>query len=86
MTGGDLAEQSRTKRGSAIDNSVPAPRWGEASRATAADGAVDDAVVNRAARRSPPRRASASTPNGGAWLLVRGQIPFYKSLYGEQNF
>ncbi len=40
---------------------------------------------HRRAARASASRESASYAVGGLWLFVRGQIPFYKNLFGQRD-
>jgi hypothetical protein len=76
--------QYRPVRSVALDLGIDG-RYARKDRATAADGTVDDAVVNTGGTVLSAAPGVYFNAFGGAWLFVRGQIPFYKSLYGEQN-
>lgn len=60
-------------------------RYAKADRATDSNGTVEDAVVNTGGTVLSAAPGVYWNVLGGAWLFVRAQIPFYKSLYGEQN-
>jgi hypothetical protein len=60
-------------------------RYAKKDKATAADGTVDDAVVNTGGTVLSAAPGVYFNAFGGVWLFVRGQIPLYKNLYGEQN-
>jgi len=60
-------------------------RYAWRDRATAADGTVDGAVVNTGGTLLSAAPGVYFNAVGGLWLFLRGQIPFYKHLYGEQD-
>ena len=76
--------QYRPMRLLALDLGVDG-RYAKADKATAADGTVDDAVVNTGGTLLSAAPGVYFNVFGGVWLFARGQIPFFKSLYGEQN-
>jgi hypothetical protein len=76
--------QYRPARWVALDLGVDG-RYARKDKATAADRTVDDAVVNTGGTLLSAAPGVYFNAFGGVWLFLRGQIPFYKSLYGEQN-
>jgi hypothetical protein len=76
--------QYRPVRSVALDLGIDG-RYAKKDRAMAADGTVDDAVGNTGGTVLAAAPGVYFNAFGGAWLFVRGQIPFYTSLYGEQN-
>ncbi len=71
-------------RGLALDLGIDG-RYAAKDRATDADGAVSDAVVNTGGTVLSAAPGVYFNAFGGTWIFVRGQIPFYKSLYGQQD-
>ncbi len=60
-------------------------RYAAKDRATEADGTVTGAVVNTGGTVLSAAPGVYFNAFGATWLFVRGQIPFYKSLYGQQD-
>jgi hypothetical protein len=60
-------------------------RYAKADRATDPSGAVDDAVVNTGGTVLSVAPGVYFNAYRGMWLFVRGQIPFAKNLFGEQE-
>jgi hypothetical protein len=60
-------------------------RYAAKDRATGTDGVVDDAVVNTGGTVLSAAPGVYFNAIGTAWIFVRAQIPFYKSLHGEQD-
>lgn len=76
--------QYRPIRSLALDLGVDG-RYARKDKATGADGTIDDAVVNTGGTVLSAAPGIYFNAFSGAWLFLRGQIPFYKSLYGEQD-
>jgi hypothetical protein len=76
--------QYRPVRSVALDLGIDG-RYARKDKATAADGTVDGAVGNTGGTLLSAAPGVYLNAFGGAWLFVRGQIPFYKDLFGEQN-
>jgi hypothetical protein len=76
--------QYRPVRSVAFDLGIDG-RYAKKDKATAPDGTVNDAVGNTGGTVLSAAPGVYFNAFGGAWLFLRGQIPFYKSLYGEQN-
>ncbi len=79
-----LHGQYRPIRSVALDFGVDG-RYARKDKAAAADGTVDDAVVNTGGTVLAAAPGVYFNAFGGAWLFLRGQIPFFKSFYGEQD-
>jgi hypothetical protein len=60
-------------------------RYARADRATAPDGSVTDAVDATGGTVLSAAPGLYFNAVGGLWLFVRGQVPFYKNLFGEQD-
>ena len=60
-------------------------RYARADRATEADGALTDGVENTGGTVLAAAPGVYFNAVGSLWLFVRGQIPFYKHLLGEQD-
>jgi hypothetical protein len=60
-------------------------RYASTDKATDPTGEVDDAVVNTGGTVLSTAPGVYFNAYGGAWLFLRGQIPFVKSLRGEQD-
>lgn len=76
--------QYRPARPIALDLGVDG-RYARADKATDANGIVDAAVMNTGGTVLSAAPGVYFNATGGLWLFVRGQIPFYKSLLGEQD-
>jgi hypothetical protein len=59
-------------------------RYAKRDRLTA-NGTVDDAFANTGGTLLSAAPAVYFNAFGSAWLFARGQVPFYKSLYGRQD-
>ena len=60
-------------------------RYAVADKATDPSGEVDSAVVNTGGTVLSVSPGVYFNAAGSLWLFVRGQIPFYKDLFGEQD-
>ncbi len=60
-------------------------RYARADESTDASGAVDRAVANTGGTVLSIAPGVYVNPGSRAWLFIRGQIPFYKDLFGDQN-
>jgi hypothetical protein len=60
-------------------------RYAKADKATDTSGAVDSAVGNTGGTVLSLAPGLYFNAYGGLWLFVRGQIPFWKNLRGEQD-
>jgi hypothetical protein len=60
-------------------------RYAKADRATAPDGTVTDPVDSTGGTVLSAAPGVYFNALGGLWLFVRGQVPFYKDLFGEQD-
>jgi hypothetical protein len=60
-------------------------RTAKADRATASDGTIDNAVENTGGTILSAAPGVYLNAIGAMWVFARGQIPFLKSLRGEQN-
>ena len=60
-------------------------RYAVADRATDPSGVVDGAVVNTGGTVLSLAPGVYFNASGPLWLFVRGQVPVYKNLFGEQN-
>jgi hypothetical protein len=60
-------------------------RYARADRMVESDGTVTSAVGNTGGTVLSAAPGVYFNAAGGLWLFVRGQVPFYKSLFGEQN-
>jgi hypothetical protein len=76
--------QYQPTRSVALDLGVDG-RYAGADRATDSSGVVDIAVVNTGGTLLSAAPGVYVKASGPLWLFVRGQIPFYKSLFGEQD-
>lgn len=76
--------QYRPVRWVALDLGVDG-RYAQADKATDAAGIVDAAVVNTGGTVLSAAPGVYFNTVGGLWLFVRGQIPFYESLFGGQD-
>ncbi len=75
--------QYRPVRRVALDLGVDG-RYARVDRATAADGTVDDAVMNTGGALLSAAPGVYLNAAGGLWFFLRAQIPFYENLHGEQ--
>jgi hypothetical protein len=76
--------QYRPLRRLALDLGVDG-RYAKADTATDSDGTVEDAVGNTGGTLLSAAPGVYFNATGGLWLFVRGQIPFYKHLLGNQD-
>lgn len=76
--------QYRPTRRVALDLGVDG-RYARADRMTDADGMVVPAVPNTGGTVLSAAPGVYLNATGGLWLFVRGQIPVYKRLFGEQD-
>jgi hypothetical protein len=76
--------QYRPMRRLALDLGIDG-RYAKADKATDADGTVEDAVVNTGGTLMSVAPGVYFNAVGNLWLFIRGQIPFYKHLFGEQD-
>jgi hypothetical protein len=76
--------QYRPIRSLALDLGVDG-RYAKADRATDATGVVDSAVGNTGGTVLSAAPGVYFNAVGNLWLFLRGQIPFYKHLFGEQD-
>jgi hypothetical protein len=76
--------QYRPIRRVALDLGVDG-RYAKADRAVDPDGTVMSAVGNTGGTVLSAAPGVYVNAVGGLWLFVRGQVPFYKSLFGEQD-
>jgi hypothetical protein len=76
--------QYRPIRSVALDLGVDG-RYAKADRMVESDGTVTSAVGNTGGTLLSAAPGVYFNASGGLWLFVRGQVPFYKSLFGEQN-
>jgi hypothetical protein len=60
-------------------------RYAKADKASAPDGTVTNAVENTGGTVVSVAPGVYFKAVGGLWLFVRGQVPFYQGLFGEQN-
>lgn len=60
-------------------------RYAMADKATASSGTVTSSVDNTGGTVLSAAPGVYFDAVGGLWLFVRGQIPFYKNLFGEQD-
>jgi len=60
-------------------------RYANADKATAADGTLADPVDNTGGTVLAAAPGVYFNAAGGLWFFVRGQLPFYKDLFGEQD-
>jgi len=60
-------------------------RYANADKATAADGTVTDPVDNTGGTVLSVAPGLYFNAAGGLWLFVRGQVPFYTNLLGQQG-
>ena len=60
-------------------------RYAKADKATAPDGTVTESVDNTGGTVLSAAPGVYFNATGGLWLFVRGQVPFYKSLFGDQD-
>ncbi len=60
-------------------------RYAVADRATAPDGTVEDAVMDTGGAVLSIAPGVYFNVVGALWLFARGQIPFYKDLFGRQD-
>jgi hypothetical protein len=60
-------------------------RYARADKATAPDGAVRNAVENTGGTVVSAAPGVYFKAVGELWLFVRGQVPLYKNLFGEQD-
>ena len=60
-------------------------RYAVADRAVASDGTVTDQVVNTGGTVLSVAPGIYFNAFGQAWLFVRGQVPVYQHLFGEQS-
>ncbi|MFL5262375.1 MAG: hypothetical protein ACJ79L_08230 [Anaeromyxobacteraceae bacterium] len=76
--------QYRPVRRVALDLGVDG-RYARADKATNDLGEVEDAVGNTGGTVLSAAPGVYFNATGALWLFVRGQIPFYKSLFGAQD-
>jgi len=76
--------QYRPIRSVALDLGVDG-RYAKADRAVDPDGTVTSAVGNTGGTVLSAAPGVYFNATGPLWLFVRGQVPFYKSLLGEQD-
>jgi hypothetical protein len=79
-----LHAQYRVLRALAFDLGIDG-RYARADQATDADGVVTDKVENTGGTVLSAAPGVYVNAAGSLWVFVRGQIPFYKSLDGEQD-
>lgn len=60
-------------------------RYARADRAADAEGNLTDHVENTGGTVLSAAPGVYFNALGGVWLFVRGQVPFYKQLFGEQD-
>jgi hypothetical protein len=75
--------QYRPLRRVALDLGVDG-RYAKADRSTV-DAVVEDAVANTGGTVLSAAPGVYFNATGALWLFVRGQVPFYKSLFGAQD-
>jgi hypothetical protein len=76
--------QYRPARALALDLGVDG-RHAQADRAADPDGTVTSAVANTGGTLLSAAPGVYLNAAGGVWLFLRGQIPFYKNLSGDQD-
>jgi hypothetical protein len=76
--------QYRPVRRVALDLGVDG-RYAKSDRMTDGDGVVMPSVENTGGTVLSAAPGVYFNATGGLWLFVRGQIPFYKSLFGAQD-
>jgi hypothetical protein len=76
--------QYRPIRRLALDLGVDG-RYAKKDRFTDADGNVDDAFANTGGTLMSVAPGVYYNAVGQLWIFLRGQVPFYKNLFGEQN-
>jgi len=76
--------QFRPARAVALDLGLDG-RYARADRATDPDGTVTDAVGNTGGTVLSVAPGAYYNVNGSVWLFMRGQVPIYKRLFGEQD-
>jgi hypothetical protein len=76
--------QYRPLRRVALDLGVDG-RYAKADQMTDSDGTLTDSVENTGGTVLAAAPGVYFNATGRLWLFVRGQVPFYKSLLGEQN-
>jgi len=81
---GSMHGQYKVARWVALDLGIDG-RYAVADKATDPDGVVDGAVVNTGGTVLSAAPGVYLNATGPLWLFVRGQIPFYKDLFGEQD-
>jgi hypothetical protein len=76
--------QYRPIRSLALDLGVDG-RYAKADKATDSTGAVNNAVDNTGGTVLSAAPGVYFNAVGNLWLFLRGQIPFYRNLFGEQD-
>lgn len=76
--------QYRPARAVALDLGLDG-RYAKADRATATDGTVTDGVDNTGGTVLSLAPGAYYNAVGNVWLFLRGQVPVYKRLLGEQD-
>jgi hypothetical protein len=76
--------QYRPARRLAIDLGIDG-RHARADRATDPDGTVTDGVENTGGTVLSAAPGVYFNATGKLWLFIRGQVPFYKHLFGRQD-
>jgi len=76
--------QFRPARALALDLGLDG-RYARADRATDPDGTVTDAVGNTGGTVLSVAPGAYYNVRGNVWLFMRGQVPVYKHLFGEQD-
>jgi hypothetical protein len=81
---GSVHGQYQPVRRVALDLGVDG-RYAVADRATDPSGVADGAVMNTGGTVLSAAPGVYFNATGPLWLFVRGQVPFYKNLFGEQD-
>ena len=79
-----LHAQVRVRATLAFDVGVDG-RYAHADRAVAADGTAREPVENTGGTILSAAPGVFFNATGGLWVFARGQVPFYKNLFGEQD-